>query len=101
MGRRHLRIEGEIKAHDQVIVGLLHEDVGHPGIFISGWVAKKGHTPIDSVLKWIERINQLYPSNAEQTSTDRRIRSELGAEPDQEPQLKVVSWLTPMPMRTR
>ena len=38
-----------------------------------------------------ERIKQLYASNAEQTSMYSRIRSVLGAEPDQEPKLKVVS----------
>jgi poly(3-hydroxyalkanoate) synthetase len=31
----------EIKARGQVIVGLMHEDVGHLGIFVSGKVAKK------------------------------------------------------------
>lgn len=46
----------EIKARGQVIVGLLHEDVGHLGIFVSGQVAKKEHTQIVSVLKSIERL---------------------------------------------
>ena len=41
----------EIKARGQVIVGLLHEDVGHLGIFVSGKVAKKEHAQIVSVLK--------------------------------------------------
>ena len=31
----------EIKARGQVIVGLMHQDVGHLGIFVSGRVAKK------------------------------------------------------------
>src|SRR6185312_14471695 len=31
----------EIKAHGQTIVGLLHEEIGHLGIFVSGQVAKK------------------------------------------------------------
>lgn len=46
----------EIKARGQVIVGLLHQDVGHLGIFVSGRVAKKEHTQIVSVLKTIESL---------------------------------------------
>jgi pimeloyl-ACP methyl ester carboxylesterase len=46
----------EIKANGQVIVGLLHEDVGHLGIFVSGRVAKKEHTQIVEVLKYIESL---------------------------------------------
>ena len=36
----------EIKANGQTIVGLIHEDIGHLGIFVSGKVAKKEHTQI-------------------------------------------------------
>jgi hypothetical protein len=39
-----------------VIVGLMHEDIGHLGIFVSGKVAKKEHTQIVSVLKSIEAL---------------------------------------------
>jgi pimeloyl-ACP methyl ester carboxylesterase len=46
----------EIKAHGQVIVGLLHQDIGHLGIFVSGKVAKKEHAQIVSVLKSIESL---------------------------------------------
>jgi pimeloyl-ACP methyl ester carboxylesterase len=46
----------EIKARGQVIVGLLHEDIGHLGIFVSGKVAKKEHAQIVSVLKSIETL---------------------------------------------
>jgi hypothetical protein len=46
----------EIKARGQVIVGLLHQDVGHLGIFVSGKVAKKEHAQIVSVLKSIETL---------------------------------------------
>jgi poly(3-hydroxyalkanoate) synthetase len=46
----------EIKARGQVIVGLMHESVGHLGIFVSGKVAKKEYTQIVSVLKTIERL---------------------------------------------
>jgi len=46
----------EIKARGQVIVGLVHQDVGHLGIFVSGKVAKKEHAQIVSVLKSIESL---------------------------------------------
>jgi pimeloyl-ACP methyl ester carboxylesterase len=46
----------EIKARGQVIVGLLHEDIGHLGIFVSGKVAKKEHKQIVSVLKSVELL---------------------------------------------
>jgi len=46
----------EIKSRGQVIVGLLHQDIGHLGICDSGNVAKKEHTQIVSVLKTIELL---------------------------------------------
>lgn len=46
----------EIKARGQVIVGLLHHDIGHLGIFVSGKVARKEHAQIVSVLKSIEML---------------------------------------------
>ena len=46
----------EIKANGQTIVGLIHQDVGHLGIFVSGKVAKKEHAQIVSVLKYIQQL---------------------------------------------
>ena len=46
----------EIKARGQVIVGLMQEEVGHLGIFVSGKIAKKEGTQIASVLKSIEAL---------------------------------------------
>ncbi|HUL96676.1 MAG TPA: DUF3141 domain-containing protein [Usitatibacter sp.] len=46
----------EIKANGQVIVGLLHENIGHLGIFVSGKVAKKEHAQIVSVMDSIEAL---------------------------------------------
>jgi pimeloyl-ACP methyl ester carboxylesterase len=46
----------EIKARGQVIVGLLHQDIGHLGIFVSGRVAKKEHAQMVSVLESIEAL---------------------------------------------
>ena len=62
----------EIKARGQVIVGLLHHDIGHLGIFVSGKVAKKEHAQIVSVLESIEALPPgLYGMQlAEQKGTD-------------------------------
>ncbi len=46
----------EIKARGQTIVGLVHQDVGHLGIFVSGRVARKEHAQIVSVLKSVEAL---------------------------------------------
>ena len=46
----------EIKARGQVIVGLLHENIGHLGIFVSGKVAVKEHAQIVEVLESIESL---------------------------------------------
>ena len=46
----------EIKARGQVIVGLLHPDIGHLGIFVSGKVAKKEYTQLVSVLNEVEML---------------------------------------------
>lgn len=46
----------EIKSRGQVIIGLVEEDVGHLGIFVSGKVAKKEHAQIVSVLDAVETL---------------------------------------------
>ncbi len=46
----------EIKANGQTIVGLLHEDIGHLGIFVSGAVAKKEHAQIVELLRQIQQL---------------------------------------------
>src|SRR5512134_803305 len=46
----------EIKARGQVIIGLVNQDVGHLGIFVSGKVAKKKHAQIVEVLKSVESL---------------------------------------------
>jgi hypothetical protein len=46
----------EIKARGQVIVGLMQEEVGHLGIFVSGKVTQKEYTEIVSVMKSIELL---------------------------------------------
>jgi pimeloyl-ACP methyl ester carboxylesterase len=46
----------EIKARGQVIIGLMHQSIGHLGIFVSGKVAKKEYTQIVEVLETVERL---------------------------------------------
>jgi Protein of unknown function (DUF3141) len=59
----------EIKANGQVIVGLLQEDVGHLGIFVSGKVAQKEHTEIIEALDYIEMLRPgLYVMELQETS---------------------------------
>jgi hypothetical protein len=59
----------EIKANGQVIVGLVHEDVGHLGIFVSGKVAQKEHTEIIEALDYIEMLRPgLYIMELQETS---------------------------------
>ena len=65
----------EIKAKGQVIVGLLQEDVGHLGIFVSGKVAQKEHTEIIEALDYIERLRPgLYVMELEATSGEGKDR---------------------------
>ena len=67
----------EIKANGQTIVGLLHEDVGHLGIFVSGKVAKKEHAQIVEVLKYIQQLPPgLYGMDIEE-HVRRARRSQL------------------------
>ena len=45
-----------LKANGQVIVGLMHESVGHLGIFVSGQVAKREHSQIVDLIGYIEHL---------------------------------------------
>lgn len=46
----------EIKRHGQVIVYIVHEKIGHLGIFVSGKVAKKEHREIIGSVEMIEYL---------------------------------------------
>jgi pimeloyl-ACP methyl ester carboxylesterase len=72
----------EIKANGQVIVGLLHEDIGHLGIFVSGRVAKKEHAQIVEVLKHIEALRPgLYVMEIEEVKrADGKIEYDVSIE---------------------
>jgi hypothetical protein len=62
----------EIKARGQVIVGLMHQDTGHLGIFVSGRVAKKEHAQIVSVMEQIEQLPPgLYGMHITERKTER------------------------------
>jgi hypothetical protein len=50
------RDEQEIKALGQTIVYLVHDEIGHLGIFVSGAVARKEHTEIATTLEMIEAV---------------------------------------------
>lgn len=59
----------EIKARGQVIVGLLNEDIGHLGIFVSGKIAQKEHTEIIEALDYVELLRPgLYVMELEETA---------------------------------
>ncbi|CAB3792170.1 hypothetical protein LMG28614_03463 [Paraburkholderia ultramafica] len=69
----------EIKARGQVIIGLMHQNIGHLGIFVSGKVAKKEHTQIVSVLEAIESfVPGLYGmSITERKDADGKVEYEV------------------------
>jgi pimeloyl-ACP methyl ester carboxylesterase len=72
----------EIKARGQVIVGLLHENIGHLGIFVSGKVAVKEHRQIVAVLDSIEALPPgLYAMRiAEQRGADGKVEYDVSFE---------------------
>ena len=45
-----------LKANGQVIIGLMHESVGHLGIFVSGKIAKREHTQIVDLIPYVEAL---------------------------------------------
>ena len=49
-----------LKANGQVIVGLMHESVGHLGIFVSGKIAKREHTQIVDLIE-LHRAPAAWP----------------------------------------
>jgi pimeloyl-ACP methyl ester carboxylesterase/tellurite resistance protein len=49
--------ENEIKIRGQRIVYLIHENVGHLGIFVSSSVARREHSEVGSTMKTIEALS--------------------------------------------
>jgi len=59
--------EHEIKIRGQRIIYMVHEKVGHLGIFVSSSIAKKEHTEVASTMKTIEALAPgLYEMKIEQ-----------------------------------
>jgi pimeloyl-ACP methyl ester carboxylesterase len=50
------RDETEIKALGQTIVYMVHDEIGHLGIFVSGKIANREHTEIANTLDMIEAV---------------------------------------------
>ena len=73
----------EIKARGQVIVGLVHEDIGHLGIFVSGKVAKKEHAQIVSVLESIEALPPGLYAHADHGAQGRRRQGRVRGQFDE------------------
>ena len=48
--------EQEIQVRGQRIIYMLHDEVGHLGIFVSSKIAKKEHTEVSSTMKTIEAL---------------------------------------------
>jgi len=67
--------EENIIANEQVIVYLLHENIGHLGIFVSGRVARKEHSELVSTLDTIDRLAPgLYEMVIEEkTMADKQV----------------------------
>jgi len=47
----------DIRRRGQVIIYMLHENIGHLGIFVSGRVARKEHTQILGNMGWLEYLS--------------------------------------------
>ncbi len=63
--------EDEIRIRGQRIVYMVHEKVGHLGIFVSSSVAKKEHTEVTSTLETIEALPPgLYEMRIDQEDGD-------------------------------
>jgi len=67
-----------LKANGQVIVGLMHQSVGHLGIFVSGAVAKREHTQIVDLIDYIEHLPPgLYGMQVEEKKTDGSVQYDV------------------------
>lgn len=65
----------EIKRQGQVIVYMVHEDIGHLGIFVSGKVAAKEHREIISCL---DMLDYLVPGLYEMVITENASNPDIG-----------------------
>lgn len=65
----------EIKRQEQIIIYMVHENIGHLGIFVSGRVAAKEHREIISCLEMVE---YLVPGLYEMVITDSAANPDIG-----------------------
>ena len=66
--------EHEIKIRGQRIIYMVHDKVGHLGIFVSSSVAKKEHTEVTSTLKMIEALGARALRDDHRRADRRRSR---------------------------
>jgi hypothetical protein len=66
----------DIRAHGQTILYVLHRDIGHLGIFVSGKVAKREHAQF---VQTLDQIDMLPPGLYEMIITEK-VPGEPGAE---------------------
>lgn len=68
----------DLKAAGQVIVGLMHESVGHLGIFVSAAVARREHAQIVDLLDYIEHLQPgLYGMKVTEERVDGELRYDV------------------------
>ncbi|MBX3540196.1 MAG: DUF3141 domain-containing protein [Chelatococcus sp.] len=67
-----------LKANGQVIVGLMHQSVGHLGIFVSGQIAKREHKQIVDLVDYIEHLPPgLYGMQIEEKLSDGKVQYDV------------------------
>lgn len=68
----------DLKASGQVIVGLMHESVGHLGIFVSASIARREHAQIVDLLEYIEHLPPgLYGMRIEETRANGAVQYDV------------------------
>jgi len=68
--------EAEIRIRGQRIIYMVHDQVGHLGIFVSSQIAKKEHSEVSSTLKTIEALAPgLYEMHIEEVHGEGKHRS--------------------------
>ncbi len=87
--------EQEIKIRGQRIIYMVHDKVGHLGIFVSSSIAKKEHTEVTSTMKTIEALVKL--AKRARNSLRRRGPSRRGRKSDS----IVGSWYPTLSQKTR
>lgn len=67
-----------LKDAGQVIVGLMHESVGHLGIFVSGAVARREHAQIVDLIEYVQSLPPgLYGMTIEEDRSSGEVRYDV------------------------